>query len=355
MAQNDAASFEMPDMKALTKSARALPQKPAPGAPAFILPVPGESVDLISQFPRSREGQDQGQIGDCHDFAAVALMEAAYNRRYRQFRLLSVTDLFVHHTLTSPDAAADYIVAGRDASSPPVYEGGNTIGDVTYALERGVASQLDEPYGPFYRRYFKGDVPHLQMELTDAEDRKVRYYLNDASDSDVKRSLPKDSIFADDRSEIAANLILPEMGRIAARTDAQHPQAAVSREQSRQLLRGFIVGGRAYRTARDISADACLEKGQERMSLLVSELRKGRPVGVGMDVGGVWIHAPKEKANHEFVIRGYVVQPGGRVTFRTLNSWGKDKFGEAWDSYVFDLDLCRVYSITTLRAPGEPE
>ncbi len=359
-ARADSGIFDTLDARALLTAAKSLPVAAPAASSADAAPVPGEAVDLLPQFPPSREGQDQGALGGCADFAVVSLFEAAYRRRFGEFRLLSVTDLFVHGTLAAPHALAQYIANGpsRRSRDSDVDEGSIVDADARYALEHGVATERDEPYRPFYDAYFGRDLPRIKRALTRAEAMRLRQELLDemtlapGPSRNAPPATPERAAaaVAATRPGLAREILRPELDAIIARVDAEHPAAARSREETRRSFAGFTLEGRKYPVERAAAA-ACLARSHDRMDFLLSELRQGRPVAVGMDVGDLWPDAPAGRQMHAFVVRGFEVRAGSRVVFKTLNTWGKDRAGEPVDHFVFGEELCRVRAVVALRTP----
>lgn len=361
-ARADSGIFDALDARALLTAARSIPvAAPAASSPAAA-PVAGETVDLLAQFPASREGQDQGALGGCADFAVVSLFEAAYRRRFGEFRLLSVTDLFVHDTLAAPHALAQYAAVGPRRGESVVDEGSIVDADARYALAHGVATEADEPFRPFYDRYFGRDLPRIKRALTRAEATRLRQELLDEMTlaPGPSRNAPRataeraSAAVAAARPAIAREILRPELDAIIARVDAEHPAAARSREETRRAFADYTLDARRYPVER-ASPAACLARSQDRMGFLLSELRQGRPVAVGMDVGDLWPDAPAGRQMHAFVVRGFEVRAGPRVVFKTLNSWGKDRSGDPVDHFVFGEELCRVRAVVALRAPTEAQ
>ncbi|MBI5247480.1 MAG: hypothetical protein HY923_09880 [Elusimicrobia bacterium] len=74
--------------------------------------------------------RDQSNIGSCHAFAAVAMLEAAYSRGYGH--RLSEEDLFVQRTILTGDAHSDVCRTGLKCG---LMEGNFVDGDIRHVLE----------------------------------------------------------------------------------------------------------------------------------------------------------------------------------------------------------------------------
>jgi hypothetical protein len=96
----------------------------------------------------------------------------------------------------------------------------------------------------------------------------------------------------------------------------------------------------------------CRAAGVYQGLAIIDELRAGRPVAVSMELKGLqaWGSAgSQEHAYHAFLITGFEKKPGEDALLRVRNSWrGKNPD-------VREDELCRVYDIISVLAPGEPE
>lgn len=382
-AQDD---LSLPDFSSLKAASRSVATPAAQAAAAPRVPGQPDRVDLDAQFPRTRDGEMQGAIGDCHDFATVALLETAIKRATGETRLLSPTDLFVHHTLKdSWDAEGNYVYGGVTAANEAdLTEGDYLDKDVRYALSHGIATLKDEPYWPFYSEYRDGYLPQLKSKLTVAEQDLTpdqRAALRRA----MRRRVPKGDEAEQDRfrqegaairQTVADDVIKPELEDVVARVDRKYPRAKASRERTLALVKGFRVEERDYatkyvdidaparfgpsktttRNLNQLSPSVCLSDGAERGAWIMGQLAKGRPVGIAIDVAGMdtWGTQKMKGAplNHAIVIIGYQNYQGHEY-FRTLNWWGKNHWGNSSDYPIRDDQFCHIYQSLALLAPGE--
>ncbi|MDD5657968.1 MAG: C1 family peptidase, partial [Elusimicrobia bacterium] len=114
-------------------------------APPQTAGVP-KSVDVSNQFP-DPPYRNQEDVGSCHIFAGVALLEAALFRHSGKCVRLSEADLFIQSKVSKGQLWEDF-VKGKDDM---IQEGADPVIDLHIALEQGVASTL--AYDDFYERY----------------------------------------------------------------------------------------------------------------------------------------------------------------------------------------------------------
>ena len=94
----------------------------------------------------------------------------------------------------------------------------------------------------------------------------------------------------------------------------------------------------------------CRSGGAEQGRAISGELDSGRPVAISMTLKGlaVWGTAGStDHANHAFTIVGYKAEENKPVLYQTRNSWA------GMNPDVREDELCRVFSVITVLAPGE--
>lgn len=316
---------------ALGAAVRAYVQGPGLQAQAA---AASRDVDLTAQWG-DLSGRNQQDVGSCHDFGAVAVLEAAYFRRYGRRVRLSEEDLFVRRTVLSGHIYGDFCRSGKCALD----EGDDIAGDIRYALDHGVLT--GGSYQEFltrYRRYREAEV--LTMEGLQRR-RDEQGWL--------------DKLLYDPRAhwkrlqtETSSKRLLRQV-LLGRDRDSGSARAKVKAE-----FAGFRLRTRSFvpiegPTAAKIGPGGCRMLGGIRRDLLSAELAAGRPVGVSISLSGLaaWGQAdPRKKARHAFVLLGYSGKAGERV-FHSLNSWG----GQNPD--VPEDQLCRIYAVNTVLAPGE--
>lgn len=274
----------------LIAASKAIPQAPV-------------HVDLSWQFPGPP--RQQGDIGSCHAFAAVALTEAAYYRHYGRRLRLSEADLFLRKRVLP-----DPLLTLRSR------EGSLLRPDLRWLLKHGVMP------GDFYAA-FAARYPAF----------KSRAFK-----------------FLEKKNKIVAEL-LPE-----STTD----EANAAREKVRTELAGFTAAGQSFLKFAGAIARGTLDRGpvgcdEKRVAgLLERQLNAGRPVGVGMNTGwadrAVWRRDAEGKGgSHYFVVTGYDRGIDG-IVFRTRNTWTDEAGGSPT---LYGQDLCAIYGMSWLRSPSD--
>lgn len=261
-----------------------------------------EHVDLSYQFEPGR--RSQGKLNSCHAFTAVALIEAAYFRKFGRTIRLSEADLFVRRNALPVWPFLRF------------FQGGLARPDVRAALDEGVLPgdyypAFEERYHAFAKRFFK---------------------------------------FLDSRGSVAAEL-LPE---------SLTPEADAARAQVRDEVADLTVGGESFFSFIGANARSLVKKDRvncsvaRRERMIRRQLDAGRPVGVGLHTG--WSKDPAwrrdatgEGGSHYFVVTGYD-RVGGALVFRTRNSWASGV-----EPDLSGQDLCEVYGLTWVRAPNDPD
>ncbi len=66
---------------------------------------------MLDQFP-DPSTRDQENIGSCHAFGSVAVLEAAYYRRYKEHVKFAEEDVFLRRTILSGDAYNSFCANG---------------------------------------------------------------------------------------------------------------------------------------------------------------------------------------------------------------------------------------------------
>ena len=137
------------------------------------IPLPILLVVLIFLCPSTLTARDywkhienQGEIGACHIFATVALIEAEYWRTTGQFIDLSERDLFIRHysngARSSNEIIADQLLAATQKKLPHNFnEAGYIDRDFVLAKKYGIASERELPYDS----YFRTDIPMAVRNL----------------------------------------------------------------------------------------------------------------------------------------------------------------------------------------------
>lgn len=291
-------------------------------------------VDLKAQFADPSD-RDQGAVGSCHAFGSVAVIEAAYFRRYGRHIRLSEEDLFLQRTVLSGDVYDQFCSNGKCELS----EGNDPAVDIRYALEHGVLSGT--AYQHFVTRY---------LSYRAAEQRTLQGIQRMRDEQGwLERLLydPREHWKELQTNALSKRLLSNYLEGRDRNSDAE--RARVKNELSGLTLKtksfAFIGGSDAAK----LTSAQCREKGLAQRHALSAEMNAGRPVAISMSLSGLpaWGQTDASKhANHAFMLLGYS-DAGGKRTFHSRNSWG----GQNPD--VPEDQLCRVYGIDSVLGPGE--
>ena len=301
--------------------------------------------------------RNQGHIGDCHTFAAVALLEAAYNRQYKQPIRFSETDLFTRAVLVNGNSSKISLYQGDHYPSADEYsidEGGWAPEDAAFAIRHGIASDL--PYATFAKKYTaflggKARAADLKTDKGIARDddefqahggwlTKLIFNMRYGTERQYWMSLQKgqERQFLDDLFK------------------ANKSQAALlERNKYKDQLKDFHVFLATYPVNEQVELSGSKNllpcDLTQRKEGLLTELIAKRPAAVSMllPTQGPW-NSPQDASiggGHAFVIIGYETTDQGLV-FQTRNSWGTGN-----NYLVLEKQLCRVRAISTVLIPGE--
>jgi hypothetical protein len=359
------------DVASPPKTAAAPAASPAASGPAKW------DVDLSAQLPDN--GGNQGSIGDCHDFAAVNLLEAALYRRTGQHTSLSPADLFIQHTVLGPQFFEDFDVrTGRPA------EGGFENYDAQYGLDQGVATHLDyDKFQKLYNDYLNSTLdPEIQslhlLSLPSSDDAK-----NPMIAATTKAAAATDQAALDRASKSFDKKTHAVMDRIYQQID---PRAATERMNLKQAVNGYRAASKTY-PSNEVDYQStwdnksvneqyafhyCAEVGAAQTAVIRAELDAGRPVAVGLDIGGLPADGPTmtetdygripkgiKPANHAVLVVGYVQLWKGYYAYKVRNWWGVQNIGfvrlggALQRGALWDADACRIHLITTVLTPNE--
>ncbi len=353
-----AAQAALSGMSAATQGLRLAPMAPAQ-APAYATVRGG--VNLQGQFVPGKP-HDQGSIGSCHDFAAVALVEAAYYRRYKVHLPLSEADMFAQGQIASGkiyNQASVYQGAGGGLQCA-LGEGGWEDQDVAFILRHGILPLTNMscyPYAKMAACYEK----QVQQPVQDSM--KVGAVTGFLQVSDQGNLVQK----------AKGKKARERMKILAAQLEGAAPDADQRRLAVKQSLKGFKqvtryyykgvkrngFDQRFYDQLRAMTPAQCEAAGAEQGRYIVSELNQGRPVMVGFALRDVkaWVgvdpspESPaKDTYGHAFLLTGYASKDGHPV-FHTYNSWSDGK--KQINPPVLANQLCRVMQVDSLLTPEE--
>lgn len=316
------------------------PKKTAEGRqPAALARAPDpELVDLRPQFADGAN-RNQCDVGSCHAFGAIGVLEAAYFRKHHKTIKLSEADLFLQKTVLTGDIYNQFCSGGKCEVS----EGNNTADDLRHALDKGVATNLG--YSDFldrWRRYRAAEQATMEGIKRQAEKDAKDFYGWVAS------------FLYDPKAHWKELSTSDQSRKILERYLSGSSELGQSREAVRKELVGLTLATQNFTylggpKARELGDGGCRRDGAKQVSSISSELKAGRPVVVSMTLGGLqaWGQTDaSQHANHAFVLTGQRKQ-GDALIFETRNSWGGTNPSVPQDQ------SCRIYSVSSVLIPGE--
>ncbi|TBR18076.1 hypothetical protein EPO15_15585 [bacterium] len=318
-------------LSTLRASAGAVGAVPGVGAgvPAAA-PAPGADVDLSGQFPTG--SRDQGDVGSCHAFASIGLLEAAYFRKYGEHAVFSDADLFLRNTVLNGNVYSGNIAdRGYTWNGKPEFkEGGSpstvlAVGDMEFAIKNGVATAPQ--YGEFLERY---------RRYREAEQRTL---------ADIERQRRRDpwyvKLLYNPRTHWARLQKSPTNQRILQNyLMGNDPTLDEQRAATREKLKGFSVVKSLHVTlpsSVNKSPANCAKDGAGRTASVLAELRAGRPVGISYFTDANW-------GSHVIIITGVRADDKSGLVFKTRNSWGASGNADMSPS-----DMCKVHGLFSVR------
>jgi len=291
-----------------------------------------KSVDLGYLFPAAMGGdkglrqhvdmnglfadgdRDQAQLGSCHIFSAIAVLEAAYARQYGRTIRLSEADLFLRRMILGSQSVASL------ADGVPLFaQGGSAATDLNFALKTGVAS------GPDYYEFQK----KFQAMSEFVSEKLPRDWL-------MLNSRDKDKVSADLEKKLEDwfGLNTEENSGARARTKKAFEGFSVDSES----FPGQVIGGWLSPSP---AGEDCRKSSVGVTSRIAGALDAGRPVSVAL----YW---EQSRSAHVVTFIGYDTDNYGRFRFSVRNSWGG--YG---DAPIDENSLCHVMEISSVLLPSE--
>jgi len=272
----------------------------APVGPAGrVAPAPpaDPGVDLSGQF--NGPSRSQGDVGSCHAFASVAVLEAAYYRRYGEKLQLSEADLFLRRNVLSRKAYEDFLASGSGELS----EGNNTPGDIQFAIDHGVATRPQ--YEAFVERYIRyRDAEKRTLEDLERQHRKEPWYVRMLYN-------PREHWVRMQQDPTAQRILQGFLTGNDATIEAQ-------REEVRKKLAGFRMTTTNFDSTKasfNMGREECRRKGAKAVEEITKELKAGRPMAISYTTDA-------EGGAHALMVTGYRLAENGSVVLQTRNSWG---------------------------------
>lgn len=295
----------------------------------------GPKVKEVSHLPQFADPSDrnQCQVGSCHAFSSIAVLEAAYQRAYGAKIRFSEADIFIRRTVLSGDIYRGFCADGNCTLT----EGNDVFGDIDYAINHGVATSIQ--YQTFYDRY---------KRFREAEQKTL-----EGIEARRKRMSWLDLLFYDPRTHWAE--LQKESGKITEMFLAgRDPKIDAERADTKGKLGKMSVKEKKFPYLGDETSkkkpEECRAGGAAQGRIISGELDSGRPVAISMTLKGLaaWGTAGStDHANHAFTIVGYRAEEGKPLVLKTRNSWA------GTNPDVQEDELCRVFSVITVLAPGE--
>ena len=286
-----------------------------PGGVPRGAPPAERGLDLSAQF--DGPSRAQGDIGSCHAFASVALLEAAYFRRYGERIQLSEADLFMRRNPLSRDAYDTFLRTGRG----PLDEGNDVEGDIRFALANGVATGME--YAAFAQRYIRyRDAERRTIEDLERQHRDNPWYVRAVYD-------PREHWVRLQQEPLAQRILQNYL-------TGSDPTIAAQREATRRRLNGMRLTTTDFTASRDKTGAACVAEGAAAVTAIGAELRAGRPVAISYYTGASGAHA--------LIVSGYTAAEGAAAVLKTRNSWGP---GGNHDMPA--NQACRIYRMASVN------
>jgi hypothetical protein len=299
-------------------------------------PAPdSKKVNLLAEFvdPSTR---NQGGIGSCHAFGSVAVLEAAFFRKYREHVVLAEEDVFLRRTVLSGDVYREFCSGGKCTMT----EGNDPEGDIRYVLDHGALS--GGSYVRFADRYVK---------YRNAEQKTMEGIQRTYEEMGWLEKLMYDprAHWKELQMQSGAKKIL------SSYLEGRGSMESAERESNQKKFAGFRLRTKSdfdfKPENKDLPPKDCRARGAAQRVALKTELDQHRPLCVSMSLSGLaaWGQTDKTRdAYHAFMIVGYDATPAGLV-FHTRNSWGGD------NPDIPDTETCRIYQLNSVLTPTEKE
>ncbi|MFA6316803.1 MAG: hypothetical protein WC943_05235 [Elusimicrobiota bacterium] len=334
-------------------------------------PLLAKEIRLTEQFIDGDAARDQQDIGSCHAYAAVALLETGIYRQHGRKLALSELDLFSRAKVLQPT----YYTATQGNLS----EGNRVTDDLNLALKEGVATQATVP----------SDWAKARYKKYRDRDKAVLQALKDQDSQDGWLVTAADYVWnlgggwAEEQAK-------PEHRRSAERYLTGDPKVVgLERAKVRELMKDFTVESQEYpdrhapliewfdaatEAGKKLAADPaatlakielaadpawrkdCLARGADALAFIKKQLEARRPVAASL-----FLHGFKEwgdigsNGSHAVVIYGMDLVPKNEdqykepgTVFFVRNSWG-----EAGWVFLHDYEACRIYSTASVKVPKD--
>lgn len=134
-----------------------------------ILLITTISQSIIFASPYWKHQELQGNVGSCHTFATISLIEAEYWRATGNYINLSERDLFIRHFMGSQKNPPELLSAHLNKAlqgkvSDNYLEAGHISDDFKLATTFGISSEKELPYRPMLKTSVSLCVERLRHE-----------------------------------------------------------------------------------------------------------------------------------------------------------------------------------------------
>jgi len=319
-------------------------------------------TDVSAQFPDAAE-RSQCNVGSCHIFGSIGLLEAAVFRQSGQKTRLSEMDLFVQNVVDKPgyyqslqDAVADEMKkspSGGDLEAiikkvvDPGFggEGGFPETDLKFVVDNGVATDATVSYATLLANYTR--FRHNEAGAITDDDKADKDYHKKASALEgflydlLYRKSPAEWREDPSNRRTVVKMLLGGPDNIA--------KIRKEREAVKQSLQGFKVVAKSFGDGKATSS--CEEDGKDARKEVFDRLytKKAMPVVLAMNLSGLaaWGQTDSSRdARHAFIVQG-IEKTDGKYVFKTRNSWGGTNPDVRADEF------CRVFQVISVEAPKD--
>jgi hypothetical protein len=309
-----------------------------PSAAPAIAPAPAPaalSVNLLPQFadPSTR---NQGGIGSCHAFGSVAVLEAAYDRKYGEHIELAEADVFLRRTVLSGDVYSQFCSSGKCE----MVEGNDPAGDIRYVLEHGALT------GGSYVRFADRYVKYRNAEQKTMEGIERTYQ----EESWLEKLMYDPRAHWKELSTQQGSKTI-----LSSYLEGRGSMESTERDQIQKKFAGFRLRSKSdfdfKAEYKALAPKDCLAHGAIQRATVKAELDAHRPVCISMSLSGLSAWGQNDQtrdAYHAFMIIGYDSTSNGLV-FHTRNSWGGD------NPDIPDSQSCRIYEVDSVLTPNEKQ
>jgi hypothetical protein len=320
-----------------------------PDASEGLRSTPAEADKDLGRLFLDDPKRNQKRVGSCHTFASVAVLEAAFCRKYKKRIRFSEADLFYRFKLQGNQTFEDYsrsleaYARGEGSCGARVVEGADPTRELPFAIKDGVA--LRWTYEKFIRSY----IP-VSNQMREA-DKKT---LDNSRAYDNMNSLERCFFWVITGKTNTAEYVCKLNAPMVDKSMAELRKTAAGLEKERAdykgKLKGFTVLYRKFPLASPVvqeDAGKCRAFGADAWDAIMAELRVDRPVSVGMELKGLAEWGGFQglaHALHAFTITGFSER--GEV-FHTRNSW------DGKNPDVKRDQLCRVIQVASVLGPDE--